>query len=372
MPAGRAAVRCSRRCIVPSRAGCPRPPARAGVRRRPARAMGPGGMYFRRVVTVPLSALPAVQEGLEQVDAEVHRLAAGSAVAGMDAAVRQLLATGGKRLRSVLLLLIHRTFGGVPDGTEITAAAAVEMVHAGSLAHDDLMDAATERRGVRTVNADYGTSMAVMVGDRLLARAGQAALSVSPAVADELIEALAELIEGQTLEMTDAFDLSRPESRALRSISLKTGALFRAGCAIGALTAGVQGEQLEQARRYGDRFGLAFQVLDDLLDLVSTTELLGKPVGNDLRQGTYTVPLLRALGRPELAWIRDVLAGDGRDLSEAQLEKVLAGLKQDGFIDDTLDYVRALAEEAAQVWEPGAAGPDTTVLRQLPLEYVSW
>ena len=323
-------------------------------------------------MTIPLSALPSVRERLEAVDAEVHRLAAGSVVPGMDTATRHLLATGGKRMRSVLLLLVHRTFGGTAGGGEITGAAAVELVHVGSLAHDDLMDDATERRGVPTVNATWGTSMAVMTGDRLLARAGQAALSVSPQVADELIQALVELIEGQTLEMTDAYDLDRTPERALRSISLKTGALFRAGCVIGALCAGVQGEQLERVRRYGDRFGLAFQVLDDLLDLVSTTELLGKPVGNDLRQGTYTVPLLRALSRPELAWIRDVLAGDGRDLSEAQLEKVLAGLKQDGFIDDTLDYVRALAEEAAQVWEPGAAGPDTTVLRQLPLEYVSW
>ena len=85
------------------------------------------------------------------MDAEVHRLAAGSVVPGMDTATRHLLATGGKRMRSVLLLLVHRTFGGTPTGAEVTGAAAVELVHAGSLAHDDLMDAATERRGVPTV-----------------------------------------------------------------------------------------------------------------------------------------------------------------------------------------------------------------------------
>jgi geranylgeranyl pyrophosphate synthase len=329
-------------------------------------------MYFRRV-TVPLSALPAVQQGLELVDAEVHRLAVGSEVAGMDAAVTQLLATGGKRMRSVLLLLTHRTFGGVPDGVEITAAAAVEMVHAGSLAHDDLMDAATERRGVRTVNADYGTSMAVMVGDRLLARAGQAALSVSPRVASELIQSLVELIEGQVMEMTDAYDLGRTEERALRSISLKTGTLFRSGCVIGGLTAGIDGEELDRVRRYGDRFGASFQVLDDLLDLVSTTELLGKPVGNDLRQGTYTVPLLRALRRPEYGWIADVLSAEGRSLSEGQLEKVLGALKQGPFVDETLAHVRDLAEQAAAVFdEPGAATRDHTTLQKLPLEYVSW
>jgi geranylgeranyl pyrophosphate synthase len=329
-------------------------------------------MYFRRV-TVPLSALPAVQEELELVDAEVHRLAVGSEVAGMDLAVRQLLATGGKRMRSVLLLLTHRTFGGVPDGTEITAAAAVEMVHAGSLAHDDLMDEATERRGVRTVNAEYGTDMAVMVGDRLLARAGQAALSVSPQVASELIQSLVELIEGQVMEMRDAYDLGRTEERAMRSISLKTGTLFRSGCVIGALTAGVGGAELDLARRFGDRFGAAFQVLDDLLDLVSTTELLGKPVGNDLRQGTYTVPLLRALERPELAWIGDVLASDGRDLADGQVEKVLAALKQGPFVDETLAHVRALAAQAAAVFdEPAAAGRDWSVLQQLPQEYISW
>lgn len=325
-------------------------------------------------MTVPLSALPAVQEGLVLVDAEVHRLATGSEVAGMDAAVRQLLSTGGKRMRSVLLLLTHRTFGGSALDDAVTAAAAVEMVHAGSLAHDDLMDAATERRGVRTVNADYGTSMAVMVGDRLLARAGQAALAVSPQVASELIQSLVELIEGQVMEMTDAYDLGRTEERALRSISLKTGTLFRSGCVIGALTAGVGGEELDRVRRYGDRFGASFQVLDDLLDLVSTTELLGKPVGNDLRQGTYTVPLLRALRHPELGWIADVLAGDGRELTEGQLEKVLSGLKQHpSFVDETLDHVRQLATEAGAVWdEPGAARRDYSVLQKLPLEYVSW
>jgi geranylgeranyl pyrophosphate synthase len=323
-------------------------------------------------VTVPLSVVPSVQLRLRAVDAEVHRLAAGSLVPGMDTATRHLLATGGKRMRSALLLLTHHTFGGTPSDAEITAAAAVELVHAGSLAHDDLMDAAAERRGVATVNAEWGISMAVMVGDRLLAQAGQAALSVSSAVADELIHSLVGLIEGQTLEMTDAYDLGRSEERALQSISLKTGALFRAGCVIGALCAGVRGEQLELARRYGDRFGLAFQVLDDLLDLVSTTELLGKPVGNDLRQGTYTVPLLRALKRSELGWIRDVLAGDGRELSEAHVEKVLTALKQDEFVDEALDYVRTLAEDASRVWEPGLPGPDTTALRQLPLQYVSW
>jgi heptaprenyl diphosphate synthase/octaprenyl-diphosphate synthase len=331
-------------------------------------------MYFRRVTaTVPLSALPTVRDGLVRVDAEVRRLAFGSEVAGMDEAVTQLLSTGGKRMRSVLLLLVHRTFGGVASAAEITGAAAVELVHVGSLAHDDLMDAATERRGVPTVNATWGPSMAVMVGDRLLAQAGQAALSVSPAVADALIQALVELIEGQTLEMTDAYDLSRSPDRALRSISLKTGALFRAGCVIGALCAGAEGERLEQARRFGERFGLAFQVLDDLLDLVSTTELLGKPVGNDLRQGTYTLPLLRALDRPELGWVGDVLADAGRELSEDQLDKVLTGLKQhDGFVAETLAYVRSLATEAAAVFPVGQPGPDTTVLRQLPEEYVSW
>lgn len=337
----------------------------------PGRAAPQGPMYFQSVTTtVPLSALPTLRDGLARVDAEVHRLASGSEVAGMDEAVGQLLSTGGKRMRSVLLLLVHRTFGGVEDGTEATAAAAIELIHAGSLAHDDLMDAATERRGVRTVNADYGTSMAVMVGDRLMARAGQAALSVSPAVAEVLIESLVELIEGQVMEMTDAYDLGRTEERALRSISLKTGTLFRAGCVLGALTAGITGDVVDRAHRYGDRFGAAFQVVDDLLDLVSTTELLGKPVGNDLRQGTYTVPLLRALRKPELGWIADMLESDGRTLDDAQVEKVLSALKQDSFVDETLAYCHSMAAEASAALD-GAPG-DLSVLRSLPHEYLTW
>ena len=323
-------------------------------------------------MTVPLSALPAVREGLVRVDAEVKRLASGSEIGSMDEAIGQLLSTGGKRMRSVLLLLVHQTLGGPSAGPEATAAAAVELVHAGSLAHDDLMDHADERRGVRTVNSLYGPSMAVMVGDRLLARAGQAALSVSPEVADVLIQSLVELIEGQVMEMTDAYDLGRTEDRALRSISLKTGTLFRSGCVVGGLTAGVSGADLDRAFRYGDRFGEAFQVLDDLLDLVSTTEMLGKPVGNDLRQGTYTVPLLRALRKPELGWIRDVLAGDGRQLTDGQVEKVLSALKQDSFVDETLADIRVIAAESAAVWDEVEDGRDFSVLQSLPLEYVAW
>jgi geranylgeranyl pyrophosphate synthase len=174
--------------------------------------------------------------------------------------------------------------------------------------------------------------------------------------------------------MTDAYDLGRTEERALRSISLKTGTLFRSGCVIGALSAGVTApEELELARRFGDRFGEAFQILDDLLDLVSTTELLGKPVGNDLRQGTYTVPLLRALRRPELGWIRDVLGSDGRELADGQVEKVLAALKQGPFVDETLAHVRSVAAEAAAVLDTPAAGDrGWAVLRELPLDYVTW
>ena len=278
-------------------------------------------------------------------------------------------------MRSVLLLLTHRAFGGVPDGTEITAAAAVEMVHAGSLAHDDLMDAATERRGVRTVNADYGTDMAVMVGDRLLARAGQAALSVSPQVASELIQSLVELIEGQVMEMTDAYDLGRTEERARRSISLKTGTLFRSGCVIGALTAGVgSGEEV------GAGPALRRPVRQRLPDprRPARPGLHQRAAGQAGRQRPAAGDLHRAAAaRPAPAGAgldqgRARLRG-ARDLSDGQVDKVLAALKQGPFMDETLAYVRSLAASAAAVLdEPAAAGRDWSVLRELPLDYISW
>jgi geranylgeranyl pyrophosphate synthase len=320
----------------------------------------------------PAPRIPGVEDGLLLVEDEIRRWVTSSQVEFLNRETGQLFAAGGKRLRSALTLAMTAALGGSISDKAVTAAASVEIVHAGSLVHDDLMDNASERRGVRTVNAEWDAGPAVMVGDFLLARAGQAALSVSPAVADELARTFVELAEGQTLEMLDSFNLDRSTENALRSVSLKTGALFRAGCVMGALCAGSAADELERASRYGQRFGEAFQILDDLLDLASTTELLGKPVGNDLRQGVYTLPLLRALDDDRLAPARQTLAQRRDRLSDEELDGILTALQRSDFIEDTMAHARRFSEDAAAALDLPAASEALVALREFPVAYLEW
>jgi geranylgeranyl pyrophosphate synthase len=195
---------------------------------------------------------------------------------------------------------------------------------------------------------------------------------VSRAVAEELARTFVELTEGQTLEMLDSFNLDRSIENALQSVSLKTGALFRAGCVMGALCAGATAEELERASRYGQRFGEAFQIVDDLLDLASTTELLGKPVGNDLRQGVYTLPLLRALDDERLAAVRATVAERRDRLRDEELDRILAALQRSSFIEDTIAHARRFSEEAAAALALPDAGEALVALRDFPVAYLEW
>jgi len=209
---------------------------------------------------------------------------------------RRMLQAGGKRLRP--LLTIASAVASDPsvelrplDSRVRRGAAAVELVHVGSLVHDDIMDEALSRRGVPTVNAVEGSNQALLVGDFLLARAGVEAAYVSAEVAMSLAVTISDLCDGQSLEGLHQFRANRSVDDAIESIKGKTGALMRAACDIGALCVG----RLDLAEAFGSfgmNFGISFQLVDDLLDLLSTAELMGKPVNNDVRAGVFTVPML--------------------------------------------------------------------------------
>ncbi|WP_433244530.1 polyprenyl synthetase family protein [Streptosporangium sp. CA-135522] len=275
-------------------------------------------------------------------------------------AAGRIAGAGGKRLRPALTLATALALGGSVSSRVVTAAACVELIHAGSLVHDDLMDNAAERRGVRTLNAELGDARALVVGDFMLARAGLVALSsTSKPVAETLAAVVVELAEGQFQEAAELFDPDRTFEDALRSITGKTAALFRASC----LVAHPAGRSMAE---YGERFGVIFQILDDLLDLASTAERLGKPVGNDLRQGVYTVPLLLAL-RHDHDDLRSFL---GRRLSEDEIASLLARLRRSRMVDDTLEYCRGLASDALASLPVIADPRIARVLYGLPSAYI--
>ncbi|MBG0815273.1 polyprenyl synthetase family protein [Planomonospora sp. ID82291] len=303
---------------------------------------------------------PAVSAGLRQVERRLRSLSASSRLPSVNRAVARITGAGGKRLRPALTLAAALALGGRIDRRTVTAAACVELVHAGSLVHDDLMDGAAERRGVRTLNAELGGARALLVGDFMLARAALTALSsVSKPVAATLAATVVELAEGQFQETAELFDADRTPQSALRSVRRKTASLFRASC----LVAHPDGQALAE---YGERFGMMFQILDDLLDLCSTTELLGKPAGNDLRQGVYTFPLITAVSR-DCADLRPFL---GRRLTEDEVATVLDRLRGGGMAEETLAHCRGLAADAVAALPPIADPEAAAALYGLPSAYL--
>src|SRR5207302_8001791 len=222
-----------------------------------------------------------------------------------------LLSAGGKRLRPALALAASYRRGGAPASDEaVMGGVSVELVHLGSLYHDDVMDEARTRRGVESVNARWGNLVAIVAGDFLLARASEIAASLGTEVSALLASTIGALCEGQVRELRHAFDVSRTEDEYFAAIRGKRAALMSAACRIGALTAGLDRDRVDALTTFGHRLGLVFQIVDDVLDVVATVDELGKPVGQDLVEGVYTLPVIRAMG--DASALRELL---GRPLS---------------------------------------------------------
>jgi geranylgeranyl pyrophosphate synthase len=259
------------------------------------------------------------------------------------------IAAGGKRLRPLLVFLAADAEEG--DGL-VRAAAAVELVHSATLVHDDVLDAASLRRGVPTVVAVGGRGAATATGDLLFARAF-AELSANGR-ADEiqvLSEASSALAEGELLQRADAWNAEVPIERYLRRCELKTARLFEAACRLGALEGGGSPEELGA---FGRRIGLAFQLLDDVLDVSGPAERTGKQRGTDLLDGTVTLPFILARERDgELAAL-DPRSIDSAAVAEDVCDRIAA--------TGALDEARARALE--MVNEAKAGLPDGLSARQ--------
>jgi heptaprenyl diphosphate synthase len=262
-----------------------------------------------------LPAMPALQERVEK------RLLA--AVESDDPAMNEmashLVRAGGKRLRPLLGAVSAATAAGwVPAGADIgdvisddavTGGVACELVHVGSLHHDDVIDEAATRHGVASVNARWGNMRAILSGDFLLARASELASSLGTEVASLLAATIGRLCEGEVRELELAYNVDRTVDDYRAAIEGKTAALFSTACRIGGIVADLPRDRIDALTTYGLRYGLAFQVVDDVLDVVASGEDLGKPAGHDVAEGIYNLPVLRALAGPTGAELRAVLGG---------------------------------------------------------------
>jgi geranylgeranyl pyrophosphate synthase len=276
---------------------------------------------------------------------------------------RRVTEAGGKRLRPALTIACAG-LGGVYDERVIAAAAATELVQVGSLVHDDLLDGALTRRGTPTINAVEGSSTALLAGDFMLAQAGQLAASVGAGAASILATTISELCIGQTREMAQLSDPDRTIEEHLESIRGKTAKLFRCACLLGALCAELPGDQSESLAQFGEDFGMAFQVLDDILDLVGDAERLGKPIGVDIETGVYTMPVLLALeGRHGEKIRMHLTAGD----TAAAITCVIASDGVGTALGTAETYARSAATAAACLNTPSA-----DALAAFAHSYVPW
>lgn len=259
-----------------------------------------------RAVALPADLdLDPIAADLERVE---QRLADAVAVAGpagderfLGEVAGHLLAAGGKRLRPVVTLgAAYAAKGPAPVHPDaVTGAAVVELVHLGSLHHDDVIDEAETRRGVPSVNARWSNIVAILSGDFLLAQASVLAASLGADVAALVGATIAELCRGQVLELQHLFDVGRSEADYDASIRGKTASLLGTSARIGGVVSGVDERTLDALTRFGEHLGMCFQIVDDVLDVTASDAVLGKPAGNDLVEGVYTLPVIYALAESE-------------------------------------------------------------------------
>ncbi len=256
-----------------------------------------------------------------------------------------LLGGGGKRLRPALLLLSAR-YAGRRDRSAIRLAAVVELLHSATLIHDDVIDSADTRRGRPSANSKWGNHRSVLTGDWLYMQSFQMALEERNfRILDILIDLTRKMVEGELIQLAKIGRIDVTEEDALRLATYKTACLF-SGCArLGAVLGGLEGEEEQALADYGRYAGLAFQLVDDLLDFTASAEQLGKPVLSDLKEGKVTLPLIYAMDNGH----RDARELVARVLAEKEFNSVrpetIVSLVHDS---GALDRARNLAQDYAQ------------------------
>jgi octaprenyl-diphosphate synthase len=238
--------------------------------------------------------LELVQEDLVRVEAEI-RLESMASVTAVNAISQHLNGNGGKRLRPILLLLSSRLVGDVsPEAVQL--AAVVEMIHTATLVHDDIIDLASTRRGKPSTNVLFGNHTSVLAGDWLYMQAFQIALRQRNFhILDILIELTQRMVEGELLQLERIGRIDITEADYMELVDRKTAGLFSACTRLGATAAGASESTEQKLNDYAWNLGMAFQLVDDILDFTAVETVLGKPVGGDLREGKVTLPLVYAL-----------------------------------------------------------------------------
>jgi geranylgeranyl pyrophosphate synthase len=310
------------------------------------------------VPTSPVLAIPSVDPAFEAsvaagLDIVEERLAEAvrSDDAMLAAASRHLVAAGGKRFRPLLALTAGH-FGNPDAPGVVRAAVVVELTHVATLYHDDVMDEAVLRRGAPSANALWGNSVAILTGDFLFARASNIAADLGTESVQIQARTFERLVQGQLRETLGPRDGEDPVAHYQGVLSDKTASLIATSARLGALHAGAPAPTVDVLARFGERVGMAFQLADDVLDIASDSDVLGKTSGTDLREGVPTLPVLYAQQStdPADAALLSLLAGPLHD--DAVHAEALRLLRAHPAMARARAVVRRYADDARAALEP--------------------
>ncbi|OIO89743.1 MAG: hypothetical protein AUJ92_20685 [Armatimonadetes bacterium CG2_30_59_28] len=264
------------------------------------------------------------------------------------------ISAGGKRLRPALCVLSASAIGSVNDDV-VTLGAQIELIHTVTLVHDDIVDNARTRRGKPTANAKWGNETSVLVGDYMFARVFESLTKDGASPWTHLLaRTTSRMSEGELQQVHFRGHPNLSEEQYLQLIQLKTAELTSAACQVGAMAAGASARQLSALGSYGLNFGMAFQITDDLLDVTSAVEIIGKPAGNDLKEGKVTLPFIHALAVADDDSRNRVCGMFTRsELSASNAAEIIAFIMAHGGIDYSrqvaLNYANAAKESLADM-----------------------
>lgn len=299
-------------------------------------------------------SLPGLDEHLARVEVALKD-SVGSKDPLLADIAGHLIEAGGKRLRPSLTVMSALATDAEITADVVRGAVSAELVHLGSLYHDDVIDEAPTRRGVDSVNARWGNLVAIVAGDFLLARASEIAASLGTEVSGLLAHTIGRLCEGEVGEIQFAYNSGRTEAAYLSAIAGKTASLMSTSCRIGGLATNASRDRIEALSAFGHAFGMAFQIWDDILDVIGMESSLGKPAGHDLVEGVYTLPVIRALAVPSIGdELRDLL---GARLDTPARDKARDMIRATDAVLESAEVARGYADEAAEALSPLGDSP---------------
>ena len=308
-----------------------------------------------------------IQADLKRLETELHELVETDHPVLQESAVH-LLAAGGKRLRPAFTLLAGQFYD---SGAErlFQVAVASELIHMSSLVHDDVVDASLTRRGIPTVKAKWSNIASVQTGDYLLAKSLRLIARINHAeVSRILAEVSVEMCQGEIQQINYSFDVEQTIKQYYYRIKRKTALLISACCKLGALVSGAPRRQVWALGAYGHALGMAFQIVDDVLDLTAKPSELGKPVGGDVRQGIMTLPMILALKQsPEPAPLKALLGNP--DKTDAEVEETIRRIRETGAIEESMRVVDLYVAKAKQRLQDLPKVPARRALEELA-EYI--